>query len=250
MRTREEEIRVQQEVGLLTERDAGQAVVELHRATAAELEGIIAQWQTLAEVIGDPEILAKLDDVRVKHMELKNAISYDAKQIQDSLESNFVDAFTAFIEGTQSAKDAFRQFAASVLRDIARIAAQKFAQELFSGFGGILSGIFHTGGIVGDGGQLRAVNPLVFANAPRYHTGGMAGLKPNEVPAILQRGEEVLTASDPRHQNNGGASSQNVRIINAFDMNVVGDYFNTSSGEKVILNVIKNNPGAISKVLS
>jgi hypothetical protein len=37
-----------------------------------------------------------------------------------------------------------------------------------------------------------------FANAQRYHVGGIAGLKPGEVPAILKQGEEVLTADDPR----------------------------------------------------
>jgi hypothetical protein len=33
---------------------------------------------------------------------------------------------------------------------------------------------------------------MLFATAPRYHSGGIAGLMPDEVPAILQRGETVL----------------------------------------------------------
>jgi hypothetical protein len=32
----------------------------------------------------------------------------------------------------------------------------------------------------------------VFAEAPRYHSGGIDGLGADEVPAILQRGETVL----------------------------------------------------------
>jgi TP901 family phage tail tape measure protein len=71
-----------------------------------------------------------------------------------------------------------------------------------SGVGGILSGVFHTGGVVGEGSAMATVSPMVFANAIRYHTGGLAGLKPNEVPAILQKGEEVLTANSPRHRDN------------------------------------------------
>ena len=39
----------------------------------------------------------------------------------------------------------------------------------------------------------RAVDATVFATAPRYHAGGVAGLAPDEVPAILRRGEAVLT---------------------------------------------------------
>jgi uncharacterized protein (UPF0335 family) len=37
---------------------------------------------------------------------------------------------------------------------------------------------------------------------PRYHTGGLAGLKPDEVPAVLLKNEEVLTRDDPRHRDN------------------------------------------------
>jgi tape measure domain-containing protein len=61
---------------------------------------------------------------------------------------------------------------------------------------GILSGarvgLFHKGGTVGSGGSSTTVHPGVFAGAPRYHSGGIAGLKPDEVPAILQKGEVVL----------------------------------------------------------
>lgn len=68
--------------------------------------------------------------------------------------------------------------------------------------GRIIPGILHSGGIAGsDGyGHGRSVSPAVFHGAPRYHGGGVAGLMPGEVPAILQRGERVL----PRGQSGGG----------------------------------------------
>jgi hypothetical protein len=57
--------------------------------------------------------------------------------------------------------------------------------------------LFHDGGVVGGGGRLGPVVPAeVFLDAPRYHTGGFAGRMPfanDEVPAILRRGEVVLT---------------------------------------------------------
>jgi hypothetical protein len=37
------------------------------------------------------------------------------------------------------------------------------------------------------------VPAYAFAHAPRFHGGGWAGLAPDEVPAILQRGERVLS---------------------------------------------------------
>ena len=69
---------------------------------------------------------------------------------------------------------------------------------------GVLSLIAHGGGVVGDGGHFRSVPASAFAGALRYHGGGIAGLAPNEVPTVLERGEEVLRRGDPRHRDNGG----------------------------------------------
>ncbi|MCS0463000.1 MULTISPECIES: phage tail length tape measure family protein [Rhizobium] len=66
-------------------------------------------------------------------------------------------------------------------------------------FGGaIIPGILHNGGIAGsDGyGHGRAFSPSVFKGAKRYHNGGIAGLRPNEVPAILERGERITRKGD------------------------------------------------------
>lgn len=49
--------------------------------------------------------------------------------------------------------------------------------------------------------------PDPFAELVRYHTGGIAGLAPDEVPAVLRRGEEVLTQADPRHRDNAPGDS-------------------------------------------
>ena len=62
-----------------------------------------------------------------------------------------------------------------------------------SGGGGLFSGIFHDGGVVGEGGFGRWIDPAAFAGAMRYHDGGIAGLLPGEVPAILQQGEGVIS---------------------------------------------------------
>ncbi len=56
----------------------------------------------------------------------------------------------------------------------------------------ILGSIFHEGGMAGETAPSRQVPAFVFAGAPRYHSGGIAGLRPDEVPAILQRGETVI----------------------------------------------------------
>jgi len=72
------------------------------------------------------------------------------------------------------------------------------------GGGGLLgAGLFHSGGVVGAGGPSRRVPASLFAGAPRYHDGGVAGLRPGEVPSILKRGEIVLP-NMPGRQSAGG----------------------------------------------
>ena len=96
----------------------------------------------------------------------------------------------------------FSSLADSIIADLARIAVQQAIVGpiagalggLFGGGGGTAAAaIFHAGGVVGAaGGARRAVPPALFAGAPRLHAGGVAGLRGDEIPAILQRGETVL----------------------------------------------------------
>lgn len=74
------------------------------------------------------------------------------------------------------------------------------------GFAPILGMLFHTGGKVGSASNpTRKVSSALFANAPRFHN----GLKNDEYPAILQRGERVLTADqDNRMMSILGAVAQ------------------------------------------
>jgi hypothetical protein len=46
-----------------------------------------------------------------------------------------------------------------------------------------------------------------WSEVERYHTGGIAGLAADEVPAVLKKGEEVLTEADPRHRDNFGGGN-------------------------------------------
>lgn len=132
-----------------------------------------------------------------------------ATETRDIAENAFADLFADLITGAKSAKDAFQDFVRSFVQGIARMIAQRLAQivveRLFQAIigggsgvsktktgGNTKAGFYHTGGLVGFGGVTKNVDPALFFNAPRYHTGGIAGLRPNEVPAILERGEMVI----------------------------------------------------------
>lgn len=179
-----------------------------------------------------------------------------------------VDALTGFFtdiaNGTKSAGDALKDFVRSFAQSMLQIAARalatflvlKMLDAVYPGLGQAVAGtmsvgakVNHAGGMAGTG-PMRQVNPLIFAGAPRYHSGGMVGLKPGEVPAILQTGEEVLSRRDPRNQANGGGAGGGVRIINTIDPEMAGEFFNSPQGERVFVNLISRNAATLRNVLT
>jgi uncharacterized protein (TIGR02594 family) len=128
---------------------------------------------------------------------------------------------------------------------------------MWASLGGALGSVMHSGGIVGSGGLTRAVQPSWFANATRYHGGGIVGLRPREIPAILERGEEVLTRADPRHILNGGMVSGsaaepvvNLKNVVVFDpAQVLSQGLSTSVGERSLLTFVRSNAASIRAAL-
>jgi hypothetical protein len=129
------------------------------------------------------------------------------KGLGGALTSAFRSAEDVIANFVTGGKIDFRALADSILADITRIAVRSAIlrplANVLGGDGGLLAGIFHQGGVVGAPAPHRLVPAMAFAAAPRLHGGGIAGLRPDEVPAILQRGEEVLTRDDPRHRARG-----------------------------------------------
>ena len=133
-----------------------------------------------------------------------NATKY-GDEIASAMTSAFKGAEDALTDFVMTGKLDFASLANSIVADITRIAIRSAILGPISsslggalgggGFdlGGMFAGVFHNGGIVGSGGNTgRQVSAAAFIGAPRYHNGGIAGLRPNEVPAILERGERVV----------------------------------------------------------
>ncbi len=120
---------------------------------------------------------------------------------------------------------------------------------------GAYTGLFHEGGIAGYSGAKRYVSDMgIFKHAQRLHSGGFAGFAPDEVPAVLRRGEPVFKSMEHARQVVGGKDNGNieaivnalanklklnVKNINVFDPSVVGDYTRTDDGEQAIRNVMR-----------
>ena len=126
--------------------------------------------------------------------------------IGDALVSGFRGAEDAVGEFVKSGKLGMRDLVTSILADLAKVSVRRFVLgPIANALGGVLGSlgpafarVLHAGGMVGSAGPLRSVSALAFTGAPRMHAGGVAGLRPDEVPAILQRGERVLSRAETR----------------------------------------------------
>jgi len=140
--------------------------------------------------------------------------------IGQALVGAFTSAENAVGEFVKTGKLDFRDLVTSMIADLAKLAARTFilgpiANALsgaLGGAGGLFANILHAGGMVGSPGPGRMVPALAFANAPRMHAGGWAGIKPDEVPAILQKGERVLSRREAAGYGQGSSSAPAVNV--------------------------------------
>lgn len=202
--------------------------------------------------------------------------------------NSVVDSLAQVVAGTASWGDVFKNLGASIARFFADLMI-KLAQAILTqmllnaisgaGWGGIssaassLGGVassagtgavttMHNGGIVGDkssgsGFQSRAGDVSWFRNAPRFHSGGLPGLRSDEIPAILQKGEQVLSKDDPDNLLNSGGRGANampnptqLSVINTIDPeSFVTEGLGTAGGSKAFLNLIRANKSTIKTLL-
>jgi hypothetical protein len=95
----------------------------------------------------------------------------------------------------------------------ASASASAASSAISGGVGLGFGGVYHRGGVVGQAPVMgRLVPASVFRNAPRFH----AGLRSDEIPSILQKGEEVVPRDEVarrRRQRLDGGST----VINNFN---------------------------------
>lgn len=234
IRTAEAAIAQQEQLGALTSVEAERQKLEVRAKEIEQLQKLLALLQATAKTEAERNAIEQL---RQNLVGLQDTSTDLEKTMRSSISGGFGKMFSDIMTGSERALDSFRSFVAGVARAALDLIGKELGQELarslmpkagVNGGGGNwlstaaswIASLFHTGGVVGAGGGMaRTVSPLLFASAQVLHSGGIAGLASNEVPAILQRGEEVLTADDPRHQRNwrGGASIGAVNVSVSVD---------------------------------
>lgn len=276
MRASEESINLQRQSGLLTESQARQQILALHRQTGQSLDALLPQLEAAATAIG-PDAVARVQAWKNEIAQVKLVVDDVAMAIDGAVQDGFAQLFQDIGSGAKSAKEAFADFGRSVLQTINRIASQKLAEALF----GSLMG----GGKAGAGGSSGGLGALIssfFGFASGGYVSGPGTSTSDSIPARLSHGEYVVNAgavsrlgvffldainglsAGPRVAGGrlafaaGGlvpeapaqsAPGQNIRIVNVIDPAMAADYLNSSAGERTVMNLIQRNAASVRNIL-
>jgi len=275
-------VEIQRKAGNTTDIEAKAQVATIDASYVPQIDAATAATLRLAEAnkaAFDPlafeNMVAKLQAIPASLKIVKNEL-ISAQQVNEKISGGIAGGFQAFADAAAQGENAvsamgmaFANFALDFAKEITMMILKQMIlnalQSSFGGGGGAIAGaingmVAHGGAVVGQStGRSKNVNPSWFAGAPKYHTGGVVGLAPDEYPAILQKNEEVLSKNDPRNVLNsdkggGGAPGAgnpiNMKMVNMIDSgSVVKEGLSTVAGEQVFLNIIRANKGSIRNIL-
>lgn len=192
----------------------------------------------------------------------ENAISGGIMDMFDTLAQGIANVIT----GAGSLKDLFSDlgraalnFAAQFLKAIAQAIIQLYALRIAKS----LVGGFHGGGVVGDLGsgvmnlsRNIGLPDINLSAVPRYHNGTQgAGLKSNEMLAVLEKGEKVQTEEQQRLEANrlkaarDGRGGRGLRQVLAIGDKEVASAMSGAAGEDVTITHIRRNKATIKQFL-
>jgi tape measure domain-containing protein len=250
-----------------------QARLEVQRA-----EGILNNTLNVEQIAALDAQIARVQLLRTQTANALPELDLMGKTLSNFMTSGIDQSFNALAQSltdiatnAKSAGDAFRQlggtvvsFVASFLFEISKAIAKQLILNAIASSGGVLGqaavaaggrvSTQHSGGVVGRStGTYRKVDMSLFANAPRFHEGGLPGLKSNEVPTILQKGEEVLDRNNPDNVLNGGRK-MNVdipdnRFVLVDDRAGVPEAMMSAEGERAQLVMLKRNRASVKQMM-
>ena len=206
------------------------------------LDALAQKARETAQALPTQENLDAVRDA-IDAIESVKVVSRDAgAQIRSDFASSLENLFAGLIKNASNAKEAFKQFALSVVQSIARIIAQMLVLKLLQG---ALGGFF---GKIGLGGALpaipgKAMGGLVRANAP-YIVGekGPELFVPRVSGTIVPNDALVVMPAT-------GTQQPAVTIINRVDTGSFDDYLMGAAGERIVINHIRANRGRIAQML-
>ncbi|MGI8526918.1 MAG: hypothetical protein ACR2K5_12220, partial [Pseudolabrys sp.] len=150
-------------------------------------------------------------------LSLARSSTQELVSLTDTTFAHFADLIAQGKTDWKSWADAGRAAILDINKELIKLALLNPLKNLlfgtnlptFSSVGGIIGSLlkglkFHEGGVAGVDGRPILLPAAVFRHAPRLHEG--AFLSPDEIPAILQRGERVLNRKEAQSYNARGSA--------------------------------------------
>lgn len=267
------------EAGVINYTQREEQIKRAYTDTNVEIQnGIVAAYEYLEanKAMLPPDVYSNaiaqlaLYNTQLKHTsELTRAVKQTAEEAIAggimTMFDNLAQGIANFITGAGSLKDLLSnlgktalQFAADFAMAIAKAIIQMYALRVAKS----LVGGFHGGGTVGDysHGQMKlsrgiGIPDLNLGAVPRYHQGVQgAGLKSNEMLAVLEKGENVQTEEQQKAEKRRLESARkgggtNLRQVLAFGDDEIAGAMAGPAGEDVTITHIRRNKTRIRQEL-
>ena len=192
-----------------------QKQLDLERALVGQTEARQRVIQALGVDFSkkNPQTVASLE----KQIQLTKELIQEEQQRQDLI--NFVadsmgDSFMAMVDGTKSVKDAFREMASDIVRELYRVLV---VQQMVNSAKAFLGGFFADGGAFSGGSQIQAYADGGVVGSPTYFgmSGGKTGLMGEDGPEAilpLKRGANGKLGVQVEGNGGGVTINQNINI--------------------------------------
>lgn len=247
--------------------DAQRAANEALEEATNNFEGVLDGLKTEEETIRDSyarriDIVRDAQDRGIVGAERAAEIirQLDAKQLEDikKIADEVSEYWTAAAKGIQGAladflfdpfKDGLRGLLSSTIQVIQRIAAEAAAAR-------IAEALFGAPGGGGGGGLLQAGASALsayfgggFANGGNPPVGKVSLVGERGPELIIPRSASTVISNEQLRKSMGQQSGRALRIVNAFDTGVIGDYLGSEEGEELFLNVVSRNGARIRSAI-
>lgn len=225
----------------------------------------------LDRALANKEITAAQYDEAIKVVEEKlDQMSEFAIQAARNMQDAFADfLFDPFANGV---KGMVRAFADAVRRMVAEALSAQLLNALFGDMGktgkigGLVGSFFGVASGAASGGSTAGFIPYAWANGGimtsdgplplnRYAGGGVADRPQLAMFGEGRMPEAYVPLPDGRNipvrmHGQAQAPAQNIRIVNAFDVSVVGDYLGSAAGERLIINAVQRNSRSVRQAIA
>ncbi|MBS0342009.1 MAG: hypothetical protein JSS56_15930 [Proteobacteria bacterium] len=192
LRIQEERIQLSRQLGADSELSSLIKLREARSGAVEQMRAMVEAQEAIANASGNPKLVQQAERARLELDKLAATADPLADKFNNLIGEAGANAFSDFISGAKSAKEAMKSFGDEVANQLARMASEALFKQLM---GGLLGS---TGGSAGSiGGWLSSL----FGAA----SGGM--LMPGEMRRVNENGPELLDVNGKQYLMNGSRNA-------------------------------------------